>query len=74
MKEPFDFQALVRDYGWDVAEKARADWNRAYQQRLRNEHEAEGPRRCVTWDSEGCHCEFLGGGWRRIFRGAEGGK
>ena len=31
---PVDFQALVRDYGWDVAERARAEWLRAYDRRI----------------------------------------
>jgi hypothetical protein len=28
-KRPFNFQALVRDYGWDVAERAAAEWQQA---------------------------------------------
>jgi hypothetical protein len=31
---PIDFQALVRDYGWDVAERACEQWLNDYDRRI----------------------------------------
>jgi hypothetical protein len=56
MKEPFDFQALVRDYGWLWATEVRENWQR---------------EQAMKWAK--AQLEVIRG-WRRVFRGAEGGK